>query len=372
MERADTIGVAMPLVVQKYGGSSLRDAQDLARCARLSADAHRAQDAVVVVVSAMGTSTDDLLGLAQQVGSQGPSHELDQLLATGEQVSMALMTMALRAEGLDAVGLSGTELGLVTDEVHGNARIRSIEVGHVRAALNAGRIPVIAGFQGVAPNGQITTLGRGGSDATAVAIASGLAEDGRGDGGAAVQCQIATDVDGIYTADPRIVPTSRRLARIGYDDLLELSSLGARVVQAKAVQLARQHNVQLVVRRSPSRGGGDGRTIVGPGNHQPVVGAALQRCPKTSHAIVSIVGAQLGGQRELLLWVRQLLGQHGIDVIEAQCAPRSLSWIVPMQHAHATLGLVHDALCPQAQPQARITLVQQRQQSMLGWAKPSA
>jgi aspartate kinase len=233
------------IVVQKFGGSSVADAERIRRCAQRVAAAKDAGNDVVVVVSAMGDATDDLLALAGSVCASPPKRELDQLLATGEQVSIALMAMALCSMGRPAVSLTGLQCGIFTESNHTRARIRSVDRTRLEAELAAGRIPVVAGFQGVCDGSEVTTLGRGGSDTTAVALAAALAAD---------VCEIYTDVDGVFTADPRLVESARLRERISYDEMMEAASLGARVMHLRAVELGKHYSVPIRVLHS-LRGG---------------------------------------------------------------------------------------------------------------------
>jgi aspartate kinase len=228
----------MALIVQKYGGSSVADAEKIANVARRvagSAPGHQ----MVVVVSAMGKTTDGLVGLAHQITASPDPREMDTLLATGEQVTIALLAMALHGLGLRARSFTGAQAGMRTDAAHTTARLTRMETDRVRLALDAGEIAIVAGFQGLSEAGEITTLGRGGSDLTAVALAAALKAD---------VCEIYTDVDGVYTADPNIVPDARKLARIAYDEMLEMASLGARVLQARSVEFAKKYGVPVHVR----------------------------------------------------------------------------------------------------------------------------
>jgi len=231
----------MSLIVQKYGGSSVADPDKIAHVARRVAETAAQGHQLVVVVSAMGKTTDALLALAQQVAPTPPPRELDLLLATGEQASSALLAMALQALGRPARAFTGAQVGIYTDTVHGQARIRRIENERIRHSLDSGEVVVVAGFQGVTPEEEITTLGRGGSDLTAVALAAALKAD---------LCEIYTDVDGVYTADPNIVPDARKLSRISYDEMLEMASLGAKVLQARSVEFAKKYTVPVHVRSS--------------------------------------------------------------------------------------------------------------------------
>ena len=230
----------MPLIVQKYGGSSLADAPKILAVARRIAAARRSGAGVIAVVSAMGDTTDELIQLARTVAREPHARELDLLLSTGELVSCTLLTMALRELGHGAISLSGPQAGIHTDTAFGRARIRRIDSQRIRRELAQDRIAVIAGFQGITAGDDITTLGRGGSDTTAVAIAAALAAD---------RCEIYTDVEGIYTADPRIVPNARKLDQIGYEEMLELASLGAKM-HPRSIELGGVYRVPIRVASS--------------------------------------------------------------------------------------------------------------------------
>jgi len=232
------------LIVQKYGGSSVANPERIKKVAERICRARKAGHQVVVVVSAMGDNTDDLLALAGQVSKHPPEREMDMLLATGEQVSAALLAMAAQAMGVKAVSMTGAQVGIVTDRAHRNARIMDVSAQRIKEALAKGYVVIVTGFQGITPDHEITTLGRGGSDLTAVALTSALK---------AKICEIYTDVEGIYTADPRVVPNARKLPSISYDEMLELASLGAQVMQARSMEMAKKYNVPLHVRSSFSR-----------------------------------------------------------------------------------------------------------------------
>jgi aspartate kinase len=230
------------LIVQKYGGSSVADAEGLKRVAKRIAETRRAGHEVVVVVSAMGDTTDELLDLAEQVVPVPSGRELDMLLSAGERISMALLAMAIKGLGLEARSYTGSQAGMITDAQHGAARIVDVTPGRVREALDDGAVAIVAGFQGFNRiTGDITTLGRGGSDTTAVALAAALNAD---------VCEIYTDVDGIFTADPRVVPNARKIDRITSEEMLELAAAGAKVLYIRAVEYARRHGVVLHVRSS--------------------------------------------------------------------------------------------------------------------------
>jgi aspartate kinase len=231
----------MALVVQKFGGTSVADAQKIKAAAAKAIARHAAGDRVVVVVSAMGHQTDILVDLARQISDRPSAREMDMLLSTGEQVSVALFAMAIQSLGHKAVSLTGAQIGIRTDSTHTKARIKSISTDHVRKLLDDGAIVIAAGFQGIDQHGNITTLGRGGSDTTAVALAAVLGAD---------VCEIYTDVDGVYTTDPRLLPEARRLGSISYDEMLELASLGAGVMHSRSIEFAKKFGVRVLVRSS--------------------------------------------------------------------------------------------------------------------------
>jgi aspartate kinase len=233
------------LVVQKYGGSSVADAAGIKRVAQRIVAARKAGNSVAVVVSAMGDTTDELLDLAQQVSPLPPGRELDMLLTAGERISMALLAMAIGNLGYQGRSFTGSQAGVITDSVHGRARIIDVTPGRIRDAIADGAIPIVAGFQGVSQTSKdITTLGRGGSDTTAVALAAALSAD---------VCEIYTDVDGIFTADPRIVPGARRIPRISYEEMLEMAACGAKVLHLRCVEYARRYRIPIHVRSSFSQ-----------------------------------------------------------------------------------------------------------------------
>ena len=226
------------LIVQKYGGTSLGDEEKLMNAARRAVELARQGVRVVVVVSAQGDTTDELIQKARRVNRRGGKREMDAYLAVGEQMSAALMAMAIGALGYPAVSLTGAQAGIHTDSVHGNARIERVDDARILRELEAGKIVVAAGFQGVDSEGDVTTLGRGGSDTTAVALAAYLGAD---------RCQIFTDVDGVYDRDPRVHPDARRFARISYEQMLTLVENGAQVLHDRCVELARDHGLRIEV-----------------------------------------------------------------------------------------------------------------------------
>jgi aspartate kinase len=237
----------MGLIVQKFGGTSVADAEKIHRAAGRAVAAKAKGHRVVVVVSAMGDATDELIRLARTVCADPPKRELDQLLATGEQAAIALMAMAIHAQGHEAISFTGGQIGLLTDGAFTKAKIQSIEKRRILSQLDQGKIVIVAGFQGVTPEGERTTLGRGGSNATLVALGAALGAD---------VCENYTDVDGVFTADPRIVKNARKLERISYDEMLELSSQGAGILQTRAVEFAKKYHVPIHVRNSRNEGEG--------------------------------------------------------------------------------------------------------------------
>ncbi|WP_342042605.1 aspartate kinase [Bacillus sp. OTU2372] len=231
----------MGLVVQKFGGTSVGSVERILNVAACVREEKEKGNDVVVVVSAMGKSTDQLVSLAKDITKEPSKREMDMLLSTGEQVTIALLSMALQQQGLEAVSFTGWQAGIVTEPVHGNARIAKINPEAIQAQVSTGKVVIVAGFQGVTEDGEITTLGRGGSDTTAVALAAALKAD---------KCDIYTDVTGVFTTDPRYVKDARKLLSVSYDEMLELANLGAGVLHPRAVEFAKNYKVQLVVRSS--------------------------------------------------------------------------------------------------------------------------
>jgi aspartate kinase len=267
----------MPIIVQKFGGTSVADSEKILAAARKAIRAQQSGAQVVMVVSAMGKQTDQLLDLASQIHERPPAREMDMLLSTGEQVSVALMAMAIDSLGHKAISLTGGQVGIVTDSKHTKARIREISTDRMRSLLNEGYIVIAAGFQGIDDQYNITTLGRGGSDTTAVALAAVLHADA---------CEIFTDVDGVYTTDPRLLPEARRMKRISYDEMLEMASMGAGVMHNRALEFAKKYGTPIHVRSSFTDVPGT-MIVSEPESHDtPVCGAALAR----SEARVSVLG----------------------------------------------------------------------------------
>jgi len=266
------------LLVQKYGGTSVGDAERVRAVADHVARTRRQGTDVVVVVSAMGKTTDDLLRLAGDVSSVQPPRELDMLLTSGERVSMALLCMALAELGVEAVSFTGSQAGIITDTTHLKAKIVEVRGDRLRDALAHGRVPVVAGFQGVSPDRDVTTLGRGGSDTTAVALAATLGAEA---------CEIYTDVPGVFSADPRIVPQAHRLARVSFEEMLDIAASGARVLALRSVEFARNHGVPLHVRSSFTWEPGTWVVEEDPSMEQAVVTAVTH---DTSEAKITVTG----------------------------------------------------------------------------------
>lgn len=273
----------MGIVVQKYGGSSLSDAASVKRVARRIVEAKKAGNDVVVVVSAMGDTTDDLIDLAEQVSPRPPAREMDMLLTAGERISMAVVSMAINDLGFSARSFTGSQAGVITDAVHGKAKIIDVTPGRIVEAIGNGHIVIVAGFQGVSGDTkEITTLGRGGSDTTAVALAAALGAD---------VCEIYTDVDGVFSADPRIVPAARKLDRVSYEEMLEMAASGAKILHLRCVEYARRYSIPIHVRSSFSTL--EGTWVMDPAEtkedtmeHAIIAGVAHDR----SEAKITVVG----------------------------------------------------------------------------------
>ncbi|MDR1268186.1 MAG: aspartate kinase, partial [Planctomycetaceae bacterium] len=266
----------MPLIVQKFGGTSVADTQKILGAARKAIRAAQAGNQVVVVVSAMGKTTDQLVSLAKEITDRPSHREMDMLMSSGEQVTIALMAIALESLGYKAVSMTGAQIGIKTDSSHTKARIRSISTDRMKTALDAGKIVIAAGFQGIDDDGNITTLGRGGSDTSAVALAAALGAD---------ECEIYTDVDGVYTTDPRLLAEARKVAQISYDEMLELASLGAGVMHSRSIEFAKKFGVTVHVRSSFTDTPGS-LIVATPESNAPVAGAAIAK----NEARLTLVG----------------------------------------------------------------------------------
>ena len=289
----------MSLIVQKFGGSSVRDAQRIRNVAGIIAETYLEGNDVLVVLSAQGDTTDDLIAKAEEINSHPSKREMDMLLATGEQISVALCAMALESMGLPCVSLTAWQVGIQTTAVHGDARIKRIDSERVQAELDQHRIVLITGFQGLDRAGDVTTLGRGGSDTSAVALAAAFR---------AKLCQIYTDVDGVYTADPRIVPNARHLDEITYDEMLELASQGAGVLHNRSVELAKKFRVDLEVLSSLERKPGTKVKEVTKVEKTTIAGVAKD----TSIARIALIG--LRHNPGVAFQVFDLLSKHNINV----------------------------------------------------------
>jgi aspartate kinase len=254
------------LIVQKFGGTSVGDPDRMKAVAEHIAFTRAHGNDLVVAVSAMGKSTDNLITLANSVSRTQPGRELDMLLTTGERVSAALLTMALADLGIDAVSFTGSQVGIITDTTHGKAKIVEVKGDRVREALSAGKVCVVAGFQGVSTEREITTLGRGGTDTTAVALAAALGAD---------SCEIYTDVTGVFSADPRIVPLARKLTRVHFDEMLEMAGAGSKVLALRSVEFARNHNVPIHVRSSFTWEQGTWVNFEEPGMEDPIISGVV-------------------------------------------------------------------------------------------------
>jgi aspartate kinase len=283
-------GVALGVVVQKYGGSSVADVERIRQVAdRIAATRATGKD-VVVVVSAMGDTTDELLGLARRICPSPARRELDMLLSAGERISMALLSMALNARSVPAVSFTGSQSGIITNDAHTNARIVEVRPYRVQDELARGKVVIVAGYQGVSYKREVTTLGRGGSDTTAVALAAALDAEA---------CEIYSDVDGVYSADPRLVPEARPLAEISYPEMQELAEAGSRVLNAQAVEFAKERGIALYARASA---GGPGETVIRRGPPRApgrVVGVAGE----TGLVVLSLANEDPGALSRLLAWL---------------------------------------------------------------------
>ena len=289
----------MSLIVQKFGGTSVRDAKRIRNVAGIIAETYLAGNDVIVVLSAQGDTTDDLIAKAEEINPHASKREMDMLLSTGEQISVALCAMALEAMGLPCISLAAWQVGIQSTSVHSDARIKKIDTERIQSELDQHRIVIVTGFQGVDRNGDVTTLGRGGSDTSAVALAAAFRAD---------LCQIYTDVDGVYTTDPRIVPSARKLDEITYDEMLELASQGAQVLHNRSVELAKKFRVNLEVVSSLERKPGTKVKEVTKVEKTNIAGVAKD----TSIARVALIGLQ--HNPGVAFQVFSLLSGGGINV----------------------------------------------------------
>lgn len=320
----------MALIVQKFGGTSVADSEKILSAARKAIRAHQTGDQVVVVVSAMGKNTDHLIALAHEVNEHPNAREMDMLLATGEQVSVALMAMAIASLGYKAVSLTGAQIGIHTDSSHTKARIRSISTERVRKLLDEGNIVIAAGFQGIDENFDITTLGRGGSDTTAVALAAVLGAE---------QCEIYTDVDGVYTTDPRVLPEARLTRQVSYDEMLELASLGASVMHNRSIEFGKKFNVPIHVRSSFSDRLGSLIVAEPEAPDQAVSGAALTK----NEARISLLDVPDVSEACYRIFAPVAAEKITVDMIVQNPAAdgrSNLSFTVPRDEYEQTLNII--------------------------------
>ncbi len=324
----------MSIIVQKFGGTSVADSSKILAAARQAILTQMEGHQVVMVVSAMGKNTDALVALAKEITDEPPAREMDMLLSTGEQVSVALMAMAIHALGHEAISLTGAQIGIMTDSTHTKARIQSISSDRMREALDAGKIVIAAGFQGVDQSANITTLGRGGSDTTAVALAAVLQAEA---------CEIYTDVDGVYTTDPRLVPEARRVERISYDEMLELSSAGAGVMHNRAIEFAKRFHVPVHVRSSFSDRPGTMIAAEVESPHQAVCGCAKVK----EEARVTVLGVPDRPGAALAVFSKIAAKNVAMDMIVQNVAANGcadISFTVFRDDLPATLKAVEEAV----------------------------
>lgn len=322
----------MSLLVQKFGGSSVADAEKLLHIAHIVKEAHDAGNDVIVVVSAQGDTTDKLLQKAREVSSRPATREMDALLSAGEQVSAALTAMTLKGLGVDAVSLSAWQLPIRTDGAHGDAQITDVGLARVAEEAAHGRVVVVTGFQGIDDSGDLTTLGRGGSDYSAVALAAAFDAE---------KCVIYTDVDGVYTADPRLCPTARRLPCVSCEDMYALARAGAQVLHDKCVRLALSRSVEIEVRSC----GADsvGTRVIPEEAGNGVTGVTCRVSERGSFAVVTLVGRRLPSlrlEKEAILALNAAgIVVHGIDAGE-----RTLTLYVAPAYAREAVCAIHDAI----------------------------
>jgi aspartate kinase len=322
------------LIVQKFGGSSLADAASIKRVAQRIVDTKNSGHDVVVVVSAMGDSTDELLDLAEQVSPNPPARELDMLLTAGERISMALVAMAISDLGAEARSYTGSQAGLITDSAHGAARIIDVTPGRIQTALDEGAIPIVAGFQGVAQDTKdITTLGRGGSDTTAVALAAALD---------ASVCEIYTDVDGVFSADPRVVPAARQVPFITYEEMLELAAVGAKVLHLRCVEYARRFDLPIHVRSSFTQH--EGTMVMSP----DAIAAAIAEGRAMEQPIISGVAADVNDAKITVVGVADRPGEAAAIFKALASASINVDMIVQNVSASSTGRTDITFTCPQA------------------------
>jgi aspartate kinase len=322
----------MSVIVQKFGGTSVGSIVRIQHIAKKVEQEVKKGHQVVVVVSAIGSSTDALVDMANQLTSRPNAREMDMLLSTGEQVSVALLTMALQNLDVKAIAMTGWQAGIVTEEVHGDAKIMEINIERIVKHLQEKKVVVVAGFQGVSQQGEITTLGRGGSDTTAVALAAALDAE---------CCEIFTDVQGVYTADPRIVPLARQIKQISYDEMLNLSNLGAKVLHSRAVQWAKQHQVNLIVKSSFEEAEGTWireRTVM---EDTLIVHGITYDLDGENLAKVSIVGEEMDTHPEILTEMLQSLEGVNVEIKEVITSSMNISCLIPRTDIKTAIQTLH-------------------------------
>jgi aspartate kinase len=319
----------MPLLVQKYGGTSVGSPERIQNVAERIVRTRRGGADLVVVVSAMGDATDDLIQLARQVSSRSHPREMDMLLTAGERISMALVAMAVNDRGQEAVSFTGSQSGIVTDASHTRAKILEVKADRIKEELQRGRVVIVAGFQGVSKDREVTTLGRGGSDTTAVALAAALH---------ATECEIYTDVDGVYTADPRIVPGARKIPRLSYDEMLELASLGAKVLHNRSVEIARRFNVPIHVRSSFNWNEGS-RVVKGASMEQVIIRGIAHDTDVAKIALVGVpdrpgvasdIFQTVGGQGVNVRMIVQAGGADGKNDVTFTVGSHDVNTVLPV------------------------------------------
>jgi len=322
----------MGLIVQKFGGSSVANAERIMNVAKIVTETYAAGNSVVVVVSAQGDTTDDLIAKAEEINPKASKREMDVLLSTGEQISIALLSMAIEKLGYPAISLTGWQAGFASDSTHGNARIRKIDKERISNELDKGNIVVVAGFQALNRYDDITTLGRGGSDTSAVAIAAVMRAD---------RCQIFTDVEGVYTADPRLVPDARKLDEITYDEMLEISNLGAQVLHTRSVEMAKKYNVQLEVLSSLVRKPGTVVKEVTDVEKMLINGVTKDR----DIARISLIGLQDKPGIAFKVFSALAAKKVNVDIIlqsVGRDGTKDISFTVDKQHIDDALEIVND------------------------------
>ncbi|HEY3155392.1 MAG TPA: aspartate kinase [Candidatus Eisenbacteria bacterium] len=319
----------MAVLVQKYGGTSVGSPERIQHVAERIVRTRRGGAELVVVVSAMGDATDDLIGLARKVSGRSHPREMDMLLTAGERISMALVSMAVNDRGQEAVSFTGSQSGIVTDTSHTRAKILEVKADRIREELKRGRVVIVAGFQGVSKDREVTTLGRGGSDTTAVALAAALK---------ASECEIYTDVDGVYTADPRVVPGARKITRLSYDEMLELASLGAKVLHNRSVEIARRFDVPLHVRSSFNWNEGS-RVVRGDSMEQVVIRGIAHDADVAKIALVGVpdrpgiaseIFQAVGGQGVNVRMIVQAGGSDGRNDVTFTVGSHEVNAVLPV------------------------------------------